>query len=222
MSGFIDKMRSEPPSDRQRISVFAADPDIHVLGLASVVALIHGGMPITIEQVSLMVVEQPSTPRGKMPKRVKQQAITEGMCRLLGHRHFDKLCTRPQTCGVFETQVFYPDLDMERPEMVEKANSLIACATVTGRLVGLAFERQMPVRTVAPSIWKGNRKKAADHHRSAMIVGAAPVTVCQADALTHPPISTALMSLPAKYEHAMDALGMSLYGIEQLHRGLWT
>ncbi len=212
---FVDKVRSNPPTDRRWVSVIGADPDIHTMGFGSVGGIIGGALPMQILYVRLFAIEN------KVPKKTKQHAIMDKMCRLLQPSHFALMTMASPSYLVVESQDFYPDRDMPRNEMVAKANALISIATVTGRVLAMGMESRCDaVRSVTPSEWKGNRKKPADHARSAKIVVGAEISIRDehSTGFTHP---DTLEDLPALYEHALDGLGMALYGMEALHRGTW-
>ncbi len=218
MTNFVDAIRSKPPSNRRVVTVLGVDPDIHTLGIASASARIGGSLPVEVLSVRL------SSVCNRPPKKASQHTITEGMCKLLNANHLRTVAHLPNPDAVVvETQDFYPKRDMERPKMVSVANALISIATITGLAMGFALQTSQRARIVAPNVWKGNRDKPADHLRSQKIIGKAVVLLVSSE--TTSDIFTVhtqpLITLPAEYEHALDGLGMALYGVEQLHRGTW-
>lgn len=221
MGSFVDKVRTSPPSDRRVVTIVGVDPDIHVMGLACLQAEVGGSLPIHFTSLVLLAVENILPKRGKTTKSEKQHFTTAAMCGTLGQHHFDQV-----DCGadlvLIESQDFYADRNMKRSEMVAKANALIACATITGRAVSLALERRARARTVAPSEWKHNRSKDADQARTIKAVAGAAISLRTFDPKEAIPERVTLENLPPKYEHALDGLGIALYGVEQLHRGTWT
>ncbi len=211
----VDKVRESPPTDRRSVTVIGVDPDIHTLGIASAVADIGGGMPLVCREVML------SSLTNKPPKRSTQTAITEAMCKMLEKQQLGWMYRGLDAYAVVETQVFYPKKDMERAKMVSIANAMIAIATITGRAMSLALQAGMKSRMVTPNVWKGTRSKDADHARSAGIVGNARVILIDSSNGQIQGASNGLPDLPDYYEHALDGLGIALYGMEQLHRGTW-
>jgi len=222
---FVDIIRAAPPVDRREVSVIGIDPDIHVLGITWVRAMVGGNLPVQVLGANLSLVQH------KPPKQANQHAITEGMCKLLTFEHLSAVSDDPSPKAiVIESQDFYPHRDMERAKMVSIANALISLATVSGALMGIARPCGIQTHLVAPKVWKNNRSKPTDHRRSAKLVAGADIRLkpdttaggghFRVELLPHP--DSGIHLLPPMYEHALDALGIALYGIEQIHRGIWT
>jgi hypothetical protein len=193
------------------------DPDVSVLGWAVVGAVIGGKLPPVFETAKLHKASYVDL-TGQKARKGHQQAFEISRSLVKNPELMESIST--VSLAVIEGQDFYPKPNASRPEMVSKAKSLIMIAHVSGAVHSMAIEHSVRALIALPNEWKGTRSKEADHARTGRELGGC---------LTFPGLSGApftmseqrIKDLPAEWEHALDALGMALYGVTQLHRGVW-
>lgn len=220
MTNFVDMVRSLPPAQAKRRRITGFDPDTQVFGWATISTEMCDGLQLRVTDVSLFTGTHEGITGNRERRKGKHQAysVAAGLRGLL-----DLQESFIAAHVVIESQDFYPKPNEARATMVSKANALIGLAHVSGAAHALAIQYGGTPHIVAPSEWKAQRTKTADHLRSARILRDNKVTV-RAGGDTHETKDPEafLTSLPAAWEHALDALGMALYGADRLHRGVWS
>jgi hypothetical protein len=128
------------------------------------------------------------------------------------------------TAAFIEAQQVYPTPDQDPRERVAKANDLLRCAQVTGALQAWAIAQGATiVRSILPATWKGQTKKEVTLASMQERLSLVPVEV-RAPIRGHGEeqhiLGHQLPTLPAKLNHAIDALGIAVYGLDLLSRHL--
>lgn len=223
MAGFIDRIRQQHDAPRTRVQVIGVDPDIHACGWACVMADIHPVLPPVYGYVGLTSLRSTA----ESGREAVDQACA--MVDLIATRWHSSRRLGEHVYVVLESQQFYPNPNDERRKMVSVANALIRVAHVTGGVQALARERSsdLSVRAFLPAAWKGQRKKEATVREAAKQLAAAGVTEVAAESFSargeaHTTFGVSeLEALPSAWEHALDGLGLALYGLRLVQEGRW-
>ena len=204
MKSVFDHLQDVRAASRSAV-IIGLDPDLHTSGLAIGQATwkVPRLAPPTITSIVADLVRVPSQLRGleAADAMAAQLAIAiEKRAPVLGN----------DVIVVIESQQVYPDEDMPRNEMVAKANDLLRLSHVSGAMAATAAARRWQFTSVLPFDWKGTKAKDKHHiHIRDRLVGMA-VTVG----------GQPFGKQSAMYGHAVDAIGLVLYGIEEASRGL--
>lgn len=210
MPSFLEKVRERPP-ERRLVKVIGYDPDLRIGGYASLEAEI-GGTAAKVIGALLHIADYQVLP-GIGTQRVN--AIARIRLPPLG-------IMTSEAYAIVEGQRIYADPDATRPEIVAKANDLIQVAQVAGAVLGQLLLGRISTIIVEPQHWKGQRKKGADHKETARKLGDVKILLTdQAGSPISAVMGRDLDALPKKWEHAMDALGMALYGLDLLSTNRW-
>ena len=133
----------------------------------------------------------------------------------------------PQAVFV-ESQRVYPTPDEEPQTRVAKANDLLRLAQVTGAVQAWAqlsynhrksVDPKVIIEAVAPATWKGQQRK---EHTVAEVMKRIPLVPIHVDYPLRGELVSAdiqgqdLYGLPASMGHALDALGIALWGLDYL------
>lgn len=217
MSSFVDKFRSTPRTTRT-VVVFGGDPDMDTTGFAAISAEIT--IPATAKPRVLGACIGLIVPaRGHL--RELEQA--DEMVRAIMTFSDPHLNACAFHAAFIEAQQVYPNPDEDPRLKVAKANDLLRCAQVTGALQAWAVGQGIPVvRSLLPATWKGQTDKNVTLAEMQARMPDATVSV-QAEYRGKPIQSIMgrdLNLLPAKLNHAIDALGIATYGLDLLSRHL--
>lgn len=182
------------------------DPDGHNTGVAWVHA--EWTLPMTgpvkiLEAFATLV---------SIPARLSGLEAVDAMTDVLGNHLNIIAMTRimPQVTLVAEAQRVYPREEMTRSEVIAKANDLLRLAQITGAALAFANRLNWSYTSELPADWKQQKKKAAHHTHIRARLASVPVTMGE---------KFNLVTMPAKYGHAMDALGLGLWAAERAAAG---
>lgn len=176
--------------------VLGFDPDIHHCGWA----IVHEFLPIEVGLIKL---------RGLKKDWPGGYEATEQMCVRVG----ESLAARffRIDAAVIEGQHVYIG-------RAERANDLLLVATVAGAAMGtLAAQKEATLNIVEPRDWKGTVRKDIMFKRILRAAGiqyiqdSNPLEIFWGDIWPDPPRSL------RDQEHAIDALGLALFGAGVLH-----
>lgn len=214
MSSFVDRLRSTATTSRE-ICVHGFDPDGDTTGWARLQSTLETPArgPARVTGVMIGIVE-PSSGR----RRDLDQA--EAMVRAV-YDHRSRLggCALPTHVFV-EAQQVYPTPDEDPRKRVAKANDLLRLAQVTGAVQAIAHaEGACFVRALLPATWKGQQQKDVTIATCMQRLQGVPIQLIRRG--TEPPEQVdalRLDKLPGKLGHALDALGIALYGLDWLSR----
>jgi hypothetical protein len=217
MGSFVDKKRSAPPEPQRRVRIYGYDPDTDVAGWGVLTAWI-GGTP-RIESAVLCIEKCASSRTGQGKADDASFFAARMAASRLGASALDGA---PQYV-IVEGQQVYPDPDASRQKIIAQANDLLHLALVAGAVLGVAVAKGCHTKVPLPAEWKKQRKKAPDHKRSGDILIKHGVGVLVNDPetglVTTDPRS--LTTLDRRWEHALDALGIALYGFDLLSTNRW-
>lgn len=217
VGSLIDRFRQTPSIERQ-IVVFGGDPDMDTTGWAVVNATITTPA-LTQPRVTSAAIGLILPARGHL--RELEQA--DEMIKAIALFAFPATLSSTLTAAFVEAQQVYPDPDEDPRTRVAKANDLLRCAQVTGALQAWAVARGMTVvRSVLPSGWKGQTKKDVTLAQMQGRLIEAPIHIAAElrGKLIAPITGSQLHTLPQKLNHAIDALGIAVYGLDVLSRHL--
>jgi hypothetical protein len=216
MGSFVDKKRAAPPAHVELTRVVGYDPDTDIAGWAVVYARLGIGTVPSIQSVLLLKDVYTTGKRGQ---------AQANHAALLGALTANDLFSPVfgSTYGVVEGQQVYPDPDATRQKLVAQANDLLHLALVAGSVCGVAAAHQRACKIVLPKDWKKQRTKPADHQRSIAILikQEAQVMVGENNQVRTVSPGALLGDLGKPWEHALDALGIALYGFDLLSTNRW-
>lgn len=220
MKNYVDELRERGPPEKRTISVDAFDPDVDTMGFCRLVAEVGGAVAPVPVRAYLRVIKNPSKKRGIL-------RAADAAEHLLGT---DLPCHGiQQEYGLVESQQVYPDPNAPRAKLVAQANDLLRLAHVAGCCQAVLLKRGAQVRVVLPAEWKGQRKKHADHAISIRRCAAASTNIILCQGTSGPLTSfvegadlAGLVPQASCWEHALDALGMALYGMDEIAYGRWA
>jgi Holliday junction resolvasome RuvABC endonuclease subunit len=217
MRNYVEEIRASPPKVRRAVAVLGFDPGVGVLGYALLTAEIGGSHPPAFDSAHLHQATFAGL-TGEKPQKGHHQAF-QIIQKITEHSPL-VLAMVKSSVVVIEGQNFYPRTEDSRAKMVATANALIMIAHVSGAVNTMARVRGKSVHVVLPNEWKGTRSKSADHLRTAVeLSGCVTELGNRGDMFTMS--ERRITEISAKWEHSLDALGMALYGVTQLHRGVW-
>lgn len=207
----IDRMRAAPRTTRT-LRILGVDPDADTTGWAYIDAVLdsHAGLTIRRVYLGLIVPDQ----RG-LADLEQAQVMIEAVVAFT-------LPGFPALDGVFvESQRIYPTPDEDPRTRVAKANDLLRLAQVTGAVQAWAMchAHQPYVRAVPPADWKGQQRK--EHTLAQLQKRLDSVPVLAAYPWRGKPTELELYghdlnNLPASCGHAIDALGIAVWGANWL------
>jgi hypothetical protein len=215
MSSLVDKFRSTPPRTRT-VYVFGGDPDMDTTGWSMLRAEITTPATskpvITNASIGLIIPQQ----RGLHDLEQADEMVRAVM-------HFPCPCS-PFTAAFIEAQQVYPNQNEDPRTKVAKANDLLRCAQVTGALQAWAVAKGATVvRSLLPATWKGQNDKHVTQATLTERLAQVPIKVL-APIRGHGDEQTIhgaqISALPVKLNHALDALGLAVYGLDLLSRHL--
>ncbi len=212
---FIDKIRSTPATSRD-VTVFGFDPDMDTTGWAQVDGTLEKparGFPI-IRGVCLGLIETKT--RGL--RDLEQTEAMVAAIKLDMPRIVDSLKEKKDAVFV-EAQQVYPTPDEDPKTRVAKANDLLRLAQLTGAVQASAlFSGVHYVRAVLPATWKGQARKNVTIADLMQTLAGTTVSIIRPGKAVENVSADRLDKLPGKIGHALDALGIALYGIEWISR----
>lgn len=221
MSSFIDKVRNTYQPKQVPVVVIGVDPDVDTAGIAEVRALVseQPGMCGTKITSARLVSIKVRTKRAGHDRAVDAAAQIQAAI----DAEFGVLPLQYHT--VIETSEIYANRDDPWHVVVSKANACIQLALVAGGVFSLV-DPESTARLVLPREWKGQAKKSATAYAAAALLARnnAEVQAKRLDKGSVPwsdLLPSQVEELPKHFEHAADALGIALYGVNQLELGLW-
>jgi hypothetical protein len=214
MPSLIDKARANPPQPVLR-RVFGGDPDMDTTGWA----ILSGGFtrpstgPAKVFAVQMGLLRPEP---GKRRDLEQADAMVDAIARfwLPDCKQMDHMMGFH---AFIEAQQVYPTPDEDPRTRVAKANDLLRCAQVTGALQ--AWVKRITnndQRSVLPATWKGQQRKEQTVAMLVERLAAVPCIVYDRDEEHASCAGQDLAALPAKFNHALDALGIALYGLDHL------
>lgn len=211
MASLLDKIRSEPRRSPVHVVMGGADPDIEVMGFAYVHADVGGDTPMAIRRITLSCISFLYLKKTGLAQSTK---VVEALDREITFHG----CTH----ATIESQQFYPRPDTPRNKMVSVAESLLRIAQVTGALQTQAMKYTKQIVVCLPAEWKAQRSKEVDHMDSLRRCAGVPIT-CYVNTAGIGKIEDTpdFSQSPGKWEHALDALGIALYGLDLVHTHRW-
>lgn len=154
MASLIDRLRSGTES-WATAQIHGFDPDLSTCGHA--IILVHYRTDVLgvfkIDSVIMSRIEVACDKLKGLPKA----------CSMVDAIHKYELYSTVIALSFVESQQVYPDPDMDRGEMVAKANDLLRLAHVSGAYHQKALDADHAVYVMLPHEWKGNRPKEAMH-----------------------------------------------------------
>jgi hypothetical protein len=204
MGSVFDHIAKTTKKERA-LTVIGVDPDLHSSGVA-IVNVVWSEPPIApmrIVSAWAKLVE--------IPTRLIGVAAADAMVNALAEDPFARAVHDGQVLLIAEGQQVYPDEDMKRSELIAKANDLLRLAQVTGGAQAIATGRGWHQRSVLPSTWK--QQKGKDVHQKVHIpdrFAGVPVTIGG---------HYTFDNYPARFNHAIDALGLAQWGAVEAFRG---
>lgn len=206
MPSALDHLRAHVEVPPRQVVVVGFDPDIRILGWALVSASVSKTRSTVVHYASLHTLACSTTrdPVARLSEIVRDLA-----------RHL-AVTAHTATHVVIESQQVYGKPEDSVAKVVALANDLLRVAHISGAAEAVLSDHAL-AKVVLPSTWKGQRDKEVDHKRSFAIMRQhrAPLLVDGRDVLAR------AEELPAKVEHALDGLGMALYGVDLLASGRW-
>lgn len=218
MTSFVDRMRETPAAPPRIVRVVGFDPDIDVAGWAQVSFMLVPNLPPKIGSVQLCMR---SFQHHKCKGLARTVAAAKDLCEGGGGDIFGNA-----DYAIVESQQLWSDPNMDRAEMFAKADDLLRIAHISGVVHALGTVAGIKVVAALPQTWKGQRKKEVDRARSMKLLGASNVrpSLFEYEDGSMVEVKTVPFDLagkPGKWEHAMDGLGMALYGMELLGTNRW-
>ncbi len=215
MKSMIDRLRSTPAS-RTVMTVFGFDPDLDTTGWSCVTGTVV--VPPTgktlVTSVHLGMVET----QIKGTDVQKAAAMIAALCQW----HAPNSEAVPH--GVFvEAQQVYPTKDEDMGKRIAKANDLLRLAQITGAVQALGSRVGIAhVHAVLPATWKGQQHKDSTVAMLQQRLPGAVITLHHSNKPNQVVDAAALDHLPARMGHALDAVGVALYGLDHLalHHGV--
>ncbi len=205
----IDRLRQEPATSTT-IGVFGFDPDQDTIGwgllLASIEKPARGPAPIVQMQFGLIEHKVKGTPLEQV------EAVISAAAKWVAPAF-----VTDKTALFVEGQQVYANEDEAPRKRVAKANDLLRLAQVTGAIQMSGYQAGLDhVQAVLPVAWKGNGSKGSTV--AELQERLAHVTIIM-HRTGHPPQqlhAAALDKLPGKLGHALDGVGIALWGLDFL------
>jgi hypothetical protein len=214
----IAQLRATPPVT-QSFWLLGVDPDADTTGWAFVHASVSTHSPPVVFRafLGLIIPEK----RG-LADLQQAQAMVEAVTDFWPPNQVD-----PRAVFV-ESQRVYPTPDEEPQTRVAKANDLLRLAQVTGAVQAWAqlsynhrksVNPKVIIEAVAPATWKGQQRK--EHTEAELVKRLDSVPVHASYVHRGQPTELDLYghdlgNLPASCGHAIDALGIALWGLDYL------
>ncbi len=214
MKSMIDRLRSTATT-RTVMTVFGFDPDLDTTGWACMTGTVTvpptGRTPITSVHFGMIETRVAGT------DIQKAAAMIKALC----DWHAPSVEAGPH--GVFvEAQQVYPTKDEDMGKRIAKANDLLRLAQITGAVQALAGRAGIThVHAVLPAAWKGQQHKDSTVAMLQERLPGAVIAMHHSNKPHQVVDASALDRLPARMGHALDAVGVALYGIDYLalHHG---
>ena len=225
MSSFIDRLR-ESPAGSQEIIIVGVDPDVEVAGIAEVraqVPLTRGVGATRITSARMVSVRVKTKRRGH-----ERAADASAQIQAAMDEYFGLLPLQYRT--IIETSEIYADRSEDWHVIISKANSCIQLALVAGGVLALC-DPDSTTKMVLPREWKGQSKKSGTAITCQKRLDQQTVTLqaCSVGGarptpwVEYPPqVLIETPGLPKVYEHAVDALGVAIHGLDEYSSGIWT
>jgi hypothetical protein len=215
MGSFVDKKRAAPPAPIEMVRIVGYDPDTDIAGWA----VLEAALAPTPRLLSAELIKDVYT-SGRRSQSQASYAAGTAAASAWGLMHQSML----GTYVVVEGQEVYPDPDASRQKLVAQSNDLLHLALVAGSVRGVAAVCRCLCKVALPKEWKKQRTKPADHKHSISILSKHTVAVQAAGSGLRQQILTPcelLTELGRPWEHALDALGIALYGFDLLSTNRW-
>jgi hypothetical protein len=216
MASLVEKMRSGSET-WETVQVHGFDPDIQTCGHATLLA--HYRTDIRgIFKISAAVLGRIDAANKKLTGVNMASAMVDA---IQGY----SLVGTAYSFSFIESQQVYPDPNMDRGEMVAKANDLLRLAHVAGAYHIKALNVGHVCQVLLPAEWKGNRPKPAMHAtvvddiRAHQAVEGNPFKVREKGSL----VSFAMTDEwreEKKNFHTMDALCLAYKGLLRVVQGV--
>lgn len=212
MSSFVDRIRTTAQTTTPVI-VHGVDPDLRTTGWGKLYGEVRWpatGKP-TIRKAVIGLIEAAD-------KHLRELDQAQSMIDAIAE---SSVFAGEITAVFVEAQQVYPDKDETPKDRVAKANDLLRCAQVTGTIQGIA--RMCLVRRVAavlPAQWKGQSKKHVTIEAIRERIPDVRVDIMRRGRVVEQVVGKDLDKIQAMYGHALDALGIAIYGLDTiaLHR----
>ncbi len=209
MSSLLDRLRTSPTTTH-RVRFIGIDPDLHDTGWAAVLA--EWTTPRTAATKYTDLTGGLLSVKASLRGLDAANASSKAVARLLWQ---DAFLDNIPTVIVAEGQQVYPKIDVDRAEIIGKANDLLMLAQVTGAALGAAEVRGLLASAVLPRTWKGQKDK--EIHQDKILI-----QVCNKGLGATTLDGHLISKLPPKYKHAVSAIGIALWAAEQASMGLLT
>ncbi len=214
MKSLIDRMRATPAS-RTVMTVFGFDPDLDTTGWACVTGTVTvpavGRTPITSVHFGMIETKVKGT------DIQKAAAMVAALCKWIAPNQ--ELAPH----GVFvEAQQVYPTKDEDMAKRIAKANDLLRLAQITGAMQAIAIRDEIAnVHAVLPASWKGQQDKDSTIAMLQQRLPGSIILLHHSNKPNQVVEAAELDRLPARAGHALDAVGIALYGLDYLalHHG---
>jgi len=181
------------------------DPDGHDTG----VAWLHAAW--TSPLTGPVVISEVHAGLASIPKNLRGLDAVDAMVGALSKSLNDiRNLTKGKITLVAEAQQVYPREEMARAELVAKANDLLKLAQITGAALAIADRFSWDYTSELPAQWKQQKKKDAHHKQIEHRLRDVDVLIGGA---------FSLLNRPAKYGHAMDAIGLALWAADRESSG---
>ena len=214
MNSFLDKLRAPGYVQvQEEVEVLGFDPDHNHCGLACVRGKVDRTAHGFVVDSMIVAVIQPEQ------RRLRGLDQTHIMVETL---HKYRVPTwNGRAFAFIESQQVYPREDEERHVTIAKANDLLRLAHVSGGFHLKMLTEGRNCHVMLPAEWKGQRPKEVMHQEVKEKYPRTPsFTYAWERTLGWTTSSRKLTELTeAKWGHAMDALCLALYGINQVAIG---
>lgn len=215
MKSMIDRLRATPPS-KQVVTVFGFDPDLDTTGWACLTGTIEhparGRAAVTSVHLGLIETKVSGTDIQKAAEMIAALCLWSAPNPEAGPH------------GVFvEAQQVYPTKDEDMAKRIAKANDLLRLAQITGAVQALGCRVGIKtVTAVLPATWKGQQNKDSTVAWLQERLPGAIINMHHSIKPNQMVDAASLDRLPGRMGHALDAVGIALYGLDYLalHHGV--
>jgi hypothetical protein len=214
MSNFIDTIRQRQ-EDLRNVQVLGVDPDVQEAGACLISARVPAAGPtsghLAITSCDLLTIRIKTTEKGHQRSAGAANAIISAIDSAFNLMPKSYL-------GVVEVPEVYANHHMDWHVLVAKANAVALLSLVAGGVLTV-LSAECQAHAVLPRDWKKQATKAAtarDGYALLSTHGVVPsVQAWREDRLVDEAVRGGAI------EHAEDAMGLALYGLNQIFTGKW-
>lgn len=217
MSNFIDTIRSRPfPPDPERVIMVGVDPDVKRAGACMLVADVppHGPTSgvLSIRECTLLRIDVRTERREQGRAIDAARQITDAI-----DQAFNIMPATSRT--IVEVPEVYANRQEDWQVLVSKANAVVLLSLVAGGVLAM-LDSESRTLPVLPRHWKGQATKAGTASRDLKILGQHGCLI-KTRLFAKGIVQSGPEASDTSMEHALDALGIALHGIELVHLGKW-